>query len=72
LPAQWSQGSGPLFTVHLGYGVFYSHIPGATVRAALTDTALETTTTHVRIRPTTITACPQVTAVQQGFGYPCD
>jgi hypothetical protein len=72
LPARWSQKSGSLFTLHLGYGVFYSHIPGATVRAALTDTALDTTTTHVRIRPTTITGCPQVTAVQQGFGFPCD
>ena len=64
--------SGPMFTVKLGYGVFYSHIPGATLRAALVDTALDATTTHVRIRPTTITDCPQVTAVQQGFGYPCD
>ena len=62
----------PMFTMRLGYGVFYSHIPGATVRAALVDTALASTTTHVRIRPTTITDCPQVTAVQQGFGYPCD
>jgi hypothetical protein len=26
----------------------------------------------VRIRPTTETLCPQVTGVQQGFGYPCD
>ena len=30
------------------------------------------TTLRVRIRPTTETPCPQVTAVQQGFGYPCD
>ena len=72
LPARWSQKNGSLFTVHAGYGVFYGHIPGATVRAALTDTALDTTTTHIRIRPTTITDCPQVTVVQQGFGYPCD
>jgi TonB dependent receptor len=72
LRASWSRKKGPLFTMHLGYGVFYSHISGATVRAALTDTALDTTTTHVRIRPTTITDCPQVTAVQQGFGFPCD
>jgi hypothetical protein len=72
LPARWSQKNGPLFTIHLGYGVFYGHIPGATIRAALVDTALDTTTTHIRIRPTTITDCPQVTAVQQGFGYPCD
>jgi hypothetical protein len=72
LPARWSQKSGSLFTVHVGYGLFFSHIPGATMRAALTDTALPSTTTRVRIRPTTITLCPQVTAVQQGFGYPCD
>ena len=72
MPARWTPKSGQMFTVKLGYGVFYSHIPGATVRAALVDTALAATTTHVRIRPTTITDCPQVTAVQQGFGYPCD
>ncbi len=73
LPKRWTQrSSGQMFTMKLGYGVFYSHIPGATVRAALVDTALPATTTHVRIRPTTITECPQVTTVQQGFGYPCD
>jgi hypothetical protein len=72
LPKRWQPKKGQMFTVRLGYGVFYSHIPGATVRAALVDTALAVTTTHVRIRPTTITDCPQITAVQQGFGYPCD
>jgi hypothetical protein len=79
VPARWSEKNGSLFTMHAGYGVFFSHIPGATVRAALTDTALTEktsltplTTTRVRIRPTTITDCPQVTTVQQGFGYPCD
>ncbi|MBW4037998.1 MAG: TonB-dependent receptor [Acidobacteria bacterium] len=80
LPARWSRSEGTLFTMHLGYGVFYGKIPGATVRAALTDTALNpaldssalSTMTHIRIRPQTITDCPQVTAIQQGFGYPCD
>jgi hypothetical protein len=73
LPKRWQpKKRGQMFTVRLGYGVFYSHIPGGTVRAALVDTALASTTTHVRIRPTTITDCPQITAVQQGFGYPCD
>lgn len=71
-PARWTSKSGQLFTLRVGYGVFYSHIPGATLRAAMVDTALPSTTLHVRIRPTTITDCPQVTAVQQGFGYPCD
>jgi hypothetical protein len=72
LPKRWQPKRGQLVTLKLGYGVFYSHIPGGTVRAALVDTVLPSTTTHVRIRPTTITDCPQVTAVQQGFGYPCD
>jgi hypothetical protein len=72
LPARWSPKNGAMFTMRFGYGVFYSHIPGATVRAALVDTAQDSTTLHVRIRPTTITDCPQVTAVNQGFGYPCD
>jgi hypothetical protein len=56
-------------TAQLGYGWFYGRTPGATVRAALTDTALASTTEHVRIRPTTVTGCPQV--ANQGFGYPC-
>jgi hypothetical protein len=60
------------FTAQLGYGLFYGSIPGATIRAALADTALATTTLHVRIRPTTITPCPQITTIQQGFGFPCD
>ena len=72
LPKRWQPKRGQLLTVRLGYGVFYSHIAGGTVRAALVDTALPATTTHVRIRPTTITDCPQITTVQQGFGYPCD
>jgi hypothetical protein len=69
----WSPGSRRALgmTAHLGYGWFYGRIPGATIRAALTDTALAETTTHVRIRPTTITQCPQVTGISQGFGYAC-
>ncbi len=63
---------GVLANVHVGYGMFFGRIPGATVRSALTDTALPSTTLRVRIRPTTETLCPQVTDVQQGFGYPCD
>jgi hypothetical protein len=53
----------------VGYGLFYGRLPGATVRSALVDTALASSTTHVRITPKTITGCPQ--AANQGFGYPC-
>ena len=60
----------PLLTVRAGYGMFYGRIPGATVRAALADTALPATALSIRIRPTTTTPCPQVT--NQGFGYGCD
>jgi len=56
--------------VHLGYGVYYGRLPGATVRAALLDTALPSSSTHVRITPSTETLCPQV--AYQGFGYGCD
>ena len=56
-------------TIHLGYGLFFGRVPGATIRAALTDTAQPNGTTKIRIRPTTVTACPQVPA--NGFGYPC-
>jgi hypothetical protein len=56
--------------VHLGYGVYFGRLPGATVRAALLDTALPSSSTHVRITPSTETLCPQV--ANQGFGYGCD
>ncbi len=56
-------------TVRAGYGVYYGRLPGGTVRAALLDTAMPATATHVRITPTTVTNCPQV--ANQGFGYGC-
>jgi hypothetical protein len=55
--------------INLGYGVYFGKLPGATIRAALLDTALPNSTTRVRILPTTETLCPQNTQV--GFGYPC-
>ncbi|RXH58361.1 TonB-dependent receptor [Granulicella sibirica] len=57
------------FTFHAGYGLFYGRLPGATIRAALLNTDLPTSTTRIRITPSTTTACPQVQ--NQGFGYPC-
>ncbi len=56
--------------VHAGYGVYFGRLPGATIRAALIDTAMPTSATHVRITPATETLCPQV--ANQGFGYGCD
>jgi hypothetical protein len=56
-------------TVRAGYGVYFGKLPGATVRAALLDTAMPGSTTRVRITPATETACPQATTV--GFGYAC-
>jgi Carboxypeptidase regulatory-like domain/TonB dependent receptor len=47
-------------TLRLGYGIFYGRLPGSTIRSALLDTAMASSTTHVRITPSTITACPQV------------
>jgi hypothetical protein len=64
---RWSRG----VTAMAGYGLFYGRVPGGTVRAALNDTALPSTTLHVRITPKTETLCPQVTTSQQGFGYAC-
>jgi hypothetical protein len=62
-------GSGRLL-VKAGYGVFYGHMPGATVQAALSDTGLAASTTRVRFGPTTIaTSCPQTPT--NGFGYLC-
>ena len=57
-------------TVHIGYGVYFGRLAGATIRAALIDTASPSSTTHVRITPKTETLCPQV--ANQGFGYGCD
>ena len=74
IAATWSprwRSRKALFTAHAGYGAFFGRTPGATVRSALLDTALPTTALHIRITPTTTTDCPQVTATQQGFGYPC-
>ncbi|HEX5284816.1 MAG TPA: TonB-dependent receptor [Bryocella sp.] len=65
----WSPARGRILTARLGYGVFYGRIAGATVNAALADTALASTTRRIRITPSTITECPQV--ANQGFGYPC-
>jgi hypothetical protein len=55
--------------VHLGYGLYFGRLPGATIRSALVNTATPSSVTHIRLLPTTITACPQV--INQGFGYPC-
>jgi len=67
----WSPRGGRLMTAQLGYGIFYGRLAGTTVRSALADTAMSSSTLQVRIRPTTTALCPQVTNVQQGFGYPC-
>jgi hypothetical protein len=56
--------------VRIGYGVYFGKLPGATIRAALLDTALPSSTTRVRILPTTETVCPQ-SATGVGFGYLC-
>jgi hypothetical protein len=60
------QGHG---TVRIGYGLYFGKLPGATIRAALLDTVLPSSTTRIRITPTTETPCPQ--QPQVGFGYPC-
>lgn len=57
------------FTAHAGYGAFYGRLPGATINAALADTALPSSTSRIRITPKTEVNCPQV--ANQGFGYPC-
>jgi hypothetical protein len=56
-------------TIRIGYGLYFGKLPGATVRAALLDTALPSSVTRIRILPTTETLCPQATTV--GFGYAC-
>ena len=58
-----------LLLVKVGYGAFFGRLPGATIQAALTDTAEAQSTTKIRITPTTVTACPQT--ANEGFGYLC-
>ncbi len=53
----------------LGYGAYFGRLPGATIRSALSDTALPGSTTRIRITPSVETTCPQVPG--QGFGYLC-
>ncbi|HLK33914.1 MAG TPA: TonB-dependent receptor, partial [Terriglobales bacterium] len=55
--------------VHVGYGLYFGRLPGATIRSALANTALASSTVNVRIVPDTVTVCPQV--ANQGFGYAC-
>ena len=67
----WSPGWLRGVSVMAGYGVYFGRVPGATIRAALTDTGLPSSSEQIRITPTTETQCPQVTTVSQTFGYPC-
>lgn len=65
----WSPFGSRRGVLRAGYGLYYGRVPGALVRSALTDTAQSASSTHIRITPSTITACPQ--AANQGFGYVC-
>lgn len=56
-------------TLRLGYGLFFGRLPGATIRAALADTGMASSTTSIRLRPSASVLCPQV--ANQGFGYGC-
>ena len=69
LGVEWAPFGAGHGVVRAGYGVYFGKLPGATVRAALLDTAMANSTTRIRILPTTETACPQMTTV--GFGYAC-
>ena len=69
LGLEWAPFGAGRGVVRVGYGVYFGKLPGATIRAALLDTALPSSTTRVRILPTTETLCPQNTEV--GFGYAC-
>lgn len=56
-------------TIRLGYGVYYGRLAGVTIRQALVNTALPSSTTRIRILPSAVAECPQVP--NQGFGYGC-
>ena len=65
----WQPFGSERTTIRAGYGLYIGRLPGATIRSALTETALPSTVSRIRILPTVETACPQVS--NQGFGYPC-
>ncbi|WP_255460777.1 TonB-dependent receptor [Edaphobacter albus] len=67
--ASWAPFGTRRGVVRLGYGVYYGRVPGTLIQSALINTAQSSSTTHIRITPTTITSCPQV--ANQGFGYVC-
>jgi hypothetical protein len=69
LGLEWSPFGAGHGVVRAGWGVYIGKLPGATIRAALLDTAMASSVTRVRILPTTETVCPQMTTV--GFGYAC-
>jgi hypothetical protein len=56
-------------TVRVGYGVFFGRLPGATLLAPLTQTALASSVSRLRITPSAEVPCNN--ASTQGFGYPC-
>jgi hypothetical protein len=67
--AEWAPFGPGHGVIRAGYGVYFGKLPGATIRAALLDTAMPNSSTRIRILPTTETLCPQMPTV--GFGYPC-
>lgn len=60
-------------TVRAGYGVFFGRLPGAMLAAALTDTALPSSSvSRLRLTPAAEVTCPSsANGPAQGFGYPC-
>ncbi len=69
LGAAWEPFGGGRGVVRVGYGLYFGRLPGATIRSALANTALASSTVNIRIVPETVTGCPQV--ANQGFGYAC-
>jgi hypothetical protein len=67
--AAWEPFGNDRGVVRVGYGLYFGRLPGATIRSALANTALPSSTVNVRIVPETVTGCPQV--ANQGFGYAC-
>jgi hypothetical protein len=69
LGLEWRPLARSLTVVRAGYGVYYGLLPGATIREALLSTGMASSTTRIRITPTTETVCPQRPTV--AFGFPC-
>lgn len=65
----WSPDKSHRTVIHLGYGIYFGRIAGATLRSALANTAQPQSTVSIRLTPRTIVDATCASA-GTNFGYP--